>query len=62
MDRGIHKKIFLDDADLNDFFRDSLKIFRQKIVKAQKIVAWIALKKLGYCEADRARYLVVTTS
>ena len=39
-----------------------LEIYRQEIVEAQRIVAWIALRKLGYCEADMARYLGVTTS
>ncbi len=39
-----------------------LKIYRQEIVEAQRIVAWIALRKLGYCEADMAHYLGVTTS
>jgi hypothetical protein len=39
-----------------------LEIYRQEIVEAQRIAAWIALRKLGYCEADMARYLSVTTS
>ncbi len=39
-----------------------LEICRQEIVAAQRIAAWIALRKLGYCEADMARYLGVTTS
>ena len=39
-----------------------LEIYRQEIVEAQRIVAWIALRELGYCEADMARYLGVTTS
>ncbi len=39
-----------------------LKICRQKIVEAQRIVAWIALRKLGYCEADMACYRGVTPS
>ncbi len=34
-----------------------LEIYRQEIVEAQRIVACIALRKLGYCEADMARYL-----
>ncbi len=34
-----------------------LEIYRQEIVATQRIVAWIAFKKLGYCEADMARYL-----
>ncbi len=39
-----------------------LEIYRQEIVEAQRIVAWIALRKLGYGEADMAPYLGVTTS
>ena len=39
-----------------------LEIYRQEIVEAQRIVAWIALRELGYCEADMARYLGVTPS
>jgi hypothetical protein len=39
-----------------------LEIYRQEIVAAQRIVAWIALRELGYCEAEMARYLGVTTS
>jgi hypothetical protein len=39
-----------------------LEIYRQEIVEAQRIVAWIALRELGYCEADMACYLGVTTS
>ncbi len=39
-----------------------LEIYRQEIVEAQRIVASIALRELGYCEADMARYLGVTTS
>ncbi len=35
-----------------------LEIYRQEIVEAQRIVASIALRELGYCEADMARYLV----
>jgi hypothetical protein len=34
-----------------------LEIYRQEIVEAQRIVVWIALRELGYCEADMARYL-----
>ncbi len=39
-----------------------LEVCRQEIVAAQRIVACIALRELGYCEADMARYLGVTTS
>ncbi len=39
-----------------------LEIYKQENVEVQRIVAWIALRKLGYCEADNARYLGVTTS
>ncbi len=39
-----------------------LEIYRQAIVAAQRIVAWIALRKLGYCEAHGASYLGVITS
>jgi hypothetical protein len=39
-----------------------LEIYRQEIVEAQRIVAWIALKKLGYCEAEMARYLALRNS
>ncbi len=39
-----------------------LEIYRQEIVATQRIVACIALRELGYCEADMARYLGVTTS
>ncbi len=39
-----------------------LEIYKQEIVEVQRIVAWIALRKLGYCEADMTRYLEVTPS
>ena len=39
-----------------------LEIYRQEIVETQRIVAWVALRKLGYCQADMARLLGVTTS
>ncbi len=39
-----------------------LEIYRQEIVEAQRIGAWIALRELGYCEADMARYLGVNRS
>lgn len=35
---------------------------RQEIVEARRIVSWIAVRELGYCGADVARYLGVTTS
>jgi hypothetical protein len=37
------------------FSEIGLEIYRQEIFEAQRIVAWIALRKLGYCEADIAR-------
>ena len=33
-----------------------LEIYRQEIVEVQIIVAWIALRELGYCAADMAHY------
>ncbi len=39
-----------------------LEIYRQEIVEAQRIVAWIALREVWYCEADMAGYLGITTS
>ncbi len=44
------------------FSKIRLEIYRQMIVAAQRIVAWIALRELWYCEADIACYLGVTTS
>ena len=35
---------------------------RNEITEARRIVSWIAVKELGYCGADVARYLGVTTS
>jgi len=35
---------------------------RHKIVKARQIVSWIEIRELGYCGAELARYLGVTTS
>jgi ankyrin repeat protein len=61
MDPGINKKIFFNDADLSDFFRDLLGNLQTGDFEAQKIVAWIALRELGYCKADIAHYLGVTT-
>jgi hypothetical protein len=43
------------------FSEIGLEIYRQEIVEAQRIVASIALKELGYCEDDMACYLGVTT-
>ncbi len=39
-----------------------LEIYRQEIVAAQRIVAWVALRELGDCEADMARYREITPS
>ncbi len=44
------------------FSEIGLEIYRQEIVATQRIVACIALRELGYCEADMARYLGVTGS
>jgi hypothetical protein len=38
------------------FSKSRLEIYRQKIVAAQRIVAWIALREMCYCEADITRY------
>ncbi len=35
---------------------------RREIVKARKIVSWIAVSELGYSGAEVARYLGVTNS
>jgi hypothetical protein len=47
---------------LGTFSEIHLEIYRQEIVEVPRIVAWIALRELGYCEADMVRYLRVTTS
>ena len=44
------------------FSEIGLEIYKQVLVEAQRIVTWIAIRELGYCEAPVARYLGVTTS
>jgi len=35
---------------------------RQDVAKARGSISWIAVRELGYCGADVARYLGVTNS
>jgi hypothetical protein len=62
MDRGIKKRFFKMMPTSATFSEIRMEIYRQEIVAAQRIVARIALRELGYCEADMTRYLRVTTS